>query len=93
MWYLQTPDFLKDNIPSVYNLIENDNDASYEMDYINSVALSDVFVFGHQNDEFIQKCLKYIYNYIDSNFSVYNSDTNIKVNADMIDKLFFDKML
>lgn len=93
MWYLQTPDFLKDNIPSVYNLIENDNDASYEMDYINSVALSDVFVFGYQNDEFIQKCLKYIYKYIDSNFSVYNSDTNIKVNADMIDKLFFDKTI
>ena len=61
MWYQETPDFLKDNIPNVYDLVKTQNEASYEMDYINSVALSDVFVFGYQNDEFIQECLTNIY--------------------------------
>lgn len=93
MWYQETPDFLKDNIPNVYDLVKTKNEASYEMDYINSVALSDVFVFGYQNDEFIQECLKNIYAYIDLNYNKYNTSKIIKDHSDLLDQLFIEKTI
>jgi len=93
MWYQKTPDFLKNNTPKVYNLVTDENHASYEMDYINSVSLSDIFVFGNQNDEFIETCLKKIYFYIDTNINFINHDKNKFSNKNMIKDLFINKTI
>lgn len=93
LWFTQLPESLSRYIPSVWSLSENENSASYNIEFVGSPTLQEKWVFGILPDYTFVNILNEIFLFIQKASKITFKQYNSKFVKDNFEDLYINKTI